>query len=164
MDTTESVSFFYLTKEAKPASETMFQSKCESAENVQEIHRSVGRVNYCWSSTAQLFSAPSPTVRKHRVVSSFLPPTEFNPHSCRHECQTTLLSTARLHKVKWKDRTNDDLQRIWKEAVVVPSRYYPCFCQEGLRKTILACVLIRDSNRESPEQKSRAIPLCKPAL
>jgi hypothetical protein len=37
MDPTEWLSLFYLTKKAKPASETMFQSKSESVGNMQQI-------------------------------------------------------------------------------------------------------------------------------
>jgi hypothetical protein len=29
---------------------------------------------------------------------------------------------------------NDELERIWNEAVMASSRYYPSICLEGLRK------------------------------
>jgi hypothetical protein len=50
-------------------------------------------------------------------------------------------STARLHGVKWYDRTNDDLERIWKEAIAIPSRYDNCVCLEGLRKAMKTLIL-----------------------
>jgi hypothetical protein len=30
----------------------------------------------------------------------------------------------------------DELERIWKDSVVVQLRHYPCICLEGLRKTM----------------------------
>jgi hypothetical protein len=30
----------------------------------------------------------------------------------------------------------NELERIWKEAIVICARYYPNICLEGLRKTI----------------------------
>jgi hypothetical protein len=53
MDPTKRVSFFYLTKEAKPASETMFQSKSESVGNVQQIGQS-GKLFLALASTVIL--------------------------------------------------------------------------------------------------------------
>jgi hypothetical protein len=56
---------------------------------------------------------------------------------------------------------NDELENIWKEAVVAESRYYPSICLGGLRKTtkILSQDIwfpARDSKREHPEY---ALPL-----
>jgi hypothetical protein len=68
-------------------------------------------------------------------------------------------------------RMIDELKRIWKEAIVAYSRYYPGICLEGLRKTIKNLSQYsqrpcsRDSNRVPPEYKTitatltRSVPL-----
>jgi hypothetical protein len=63
---------------------------------------------------------------------------------------------------------NDEQEKIWKEAVVAHSRQYPGICLEGLRKPMKyhsqnSRCSARDSNRESLEYVSRALPLCQPA-
>jgi hypothetical protein len=62
---------------------------------------------------------------------------------------------------------NNEFEKIWKEAVVACSRYYPGICLEGLRKT--AKTLSQDSwwcgwffKQASPEYKSTAVPLDQP--
>jgi hypothetical protein len=37
---------------------------------------------------------------------------------------------------------NNELERMWKEAVVAQLRYYPGICLEGLRKTTKTSVRI----------------------
>jgi hypothetical protein len=58
----------------------------------------------------------------------------------------------------------DELERIWKEAAVVYSRYYPGICLEWLMNlTKSLCednwCLNRDSNGARLEYKARALPL-----
>jgi hypothetical protein len=61
-----------------------------------------------------------------------------------------------------------ELARIWKEAVVAYSRYYPNICFEGQSKPMKSlsrhdrCPR-RDSNRVPPKQEPRTLPLCHPA-
>jgi hypothetical protein len=61
----------------------------------------------------------------------------------------------------------DELERIWKQAVMVLLRYYHGISLEGLRKTTKA--LSQDSwwpssdvNQTFPRHKSRVLPLDKP--
>jgi hypothetical protein len=58
---------------------------------------------------------------------------------------------------------NDELKRIWKEAVVAYLRYYPGICPEGLKKTRKTSVkragVSADIRKEPLTNKSRALPL-----
>jgi hypothetical protein len=56
--------------------------------------------------------------------------------------------------------TNDEWERIWKEAVVAKSRHYPGICLQGLTKTTKntgqdSWVHGQDSNWAPPEYESR---------
>jgi hypothetical protein len=58
----------------------------------------------------------------------------------------------------------DELERIWKEAAVASSRYYAGICLQGLEKTTKFISPDglrpgRDSNRKSPDYKSRTVPV-----
>jgi hypothetical protein len=63
------------------------------------------------------------------------------------------------HSASHGTMTNDDeLERIWKEAVVAYSKYYPGICLQGLGKTtrnlgLDSTCLLQDSNRVPPEYK-----------
>jgi hypothetical protein len=72
--------------------------------------------------------------------------------------------------IAWKAEwlMNGELERIWKERVVVSSGHYLSVCLEGLRRTTK--VLSRDSRspecewkKASPEYKSTALPIPQPA-
>jgi hypothetical protein len=57
---------------------------------------------------------------------------------------------------------NDELERIWKEAPVAYSRYYPSICLEKLRKTTKTLSQnsrspVRDSNLALSKYMSRAL-------
>jgi hypothetical protein len=61
---------------------------------------------------------------------------------------------------------NNELERICKETVVTQWRHYPGILQVGQRKTmknLRTSGMSRDSNRASPEYKSRALPLHRQA-
>jgi hypothetical protein len=63
----------------------------------------------------------------------------------------------------------NDVERIWKEAVVAYSRYSSGCCLEGLKKTTWNITQNswcpdRDSNRAPIECEWRALPLRQPAL
>jgi hypothetical protein len=80
---------------------------------------------------------------------------------------TTMLSVPRLCRRMGRLEMNDnELKRIWKEAVMAYSRYYPGICLEtGKNKKSLSqdsrCSA-RVSNRASPEYKSTALLLDQP--
>jgi hypothetical protein len=58
---------------------------------------------------------------------------------------------------------NDELERIWKEAVMPISRYCAGIRLEGLRKTTIDFIQnsqypSRDSNQAAPEYNLKALP------
>jgi hypothetical protein len=62
---------------------------------------------------------------------------------------------------------NDELERIWKEVVVVELRCYPGVRMEGLGKTTTYLIqrsrrLDQDSNQAPPEYQYRVSPLFQP--
>lgn len=74
-------------------------------------------------------------------------------------------SETKQHRMVW--RYMDEVESIWKEAVMASSRYYPSSCLVGLKKDKKNISQDSqspgwDSNQASPKYKSQAIPLDQP--